>query len=401
MPTAPYSTFTQPLPTIMAFEASSTPIQLKTVLCSRCQDQFVADSTPDIPKDVFREHSAFSASERYDEKIAEVESVLEKLKSEREVLLCRYNSRRHSVSSFRRLPAEVLEEILLEACYTQETETTNSDDVVPFYPIKIAECRRRRVVPLAVSHVCFKWRQLIIGAACFWTSFVVELQHEGQDYSSDQMFRIFLERSKQWSLRVRIDIPDNTIYHPRVTPFLRDLIIRASDLQLHCFMEWEGDLERDLSLPSLRSLTLFNHHRDTDGCPQALLVAPKLTSLSILGFGGLLKSMVFSQHIKMWQCWDDIEPSELIAFSQTHPQLEEFYWDVDAYKLTYHACCEVQLPSVRRLVITKDTHHSHALCCLQPSILREFIYDLNPKYDPPKLVLFIAFLRRSSFTLGQ
>ncbi|KAJ8081262.1 hypothetical protein PM082_007091 [Marasmius tenuissimus] len=77
---------------------TATPVQLKTLLCSLCQNKMLST----IPNEVFRNRSVFPALdvealhdvmaselrllERYDEKITDLVFVLGKLKSEREEL---------------------------------------------------------------------------------------------------------------------------------------------------------------------------------------------------------------------------------------------------------------------------------------------------------------------------
>ncbi|KAJ8081263.1 hypothetical protein PM082_007092 [Marasmius tenuissimus] len=151
------------------------------------------------------------------------------------------------------------------------------------------------------------------------------------------MTKILLERSQQKPFTIRVDTPKAQENISLATPFLQNLITRASDLQLSCFIRRNRDMLRGLSFPFLRTLTLVNDNYF--GCPGALMAAPELTSVFVEGTGGLLTETIFPRRLLKWKPWSDIRMSQSVSSKLSNSNFEAFDEDDEAAKAGVEQFC--------------------------------------------------------------
>ena len=135
---------------------------------------------------------------RYDEHIAQLQSVIQSVINERQKLLEHHVKWKHAIAGIRRLPVETLTEIFSLACHEDQPERdsqpqVNDDNVL------------RYISAFCLSHVCSQWRAILLAIPKLWATLVVDLRHE--TCTSMSMVMLYLKRSKDASLNIRLRFP--------------------------------------------------------------------------------------------------------------------------------------------------------------------------------------------------
>ncbi|KAL0570781.1 hypothetical protein V5O48_011175 [Marasmius crinis-equi] len=176
---------------------------LDTTTCHQCNHKFVAP-IPIEPLSPQTLHSDCIPSEAeisqykpvvevqeailrlYDEEIARLQGILDKLMKERDMVQDRIRERCSAASSVRRTPNEIWIEIF-QYCV---------DDEFSFS----ANCERVSKPGLDISQVCSRWRRIACCTPTLWTSFLIDLYDVKQDLCS--VIVLYLKRSGALPLRV-------------------------------------------------------------------------------------------------------------------------------------------------------------------------------------------------------
>ncbi|KAK7044055.1 hypothetical protein VNI00_007770 [Paramarasmius palmivorus] len=180
-----------------------------TILCSRCRLTFTPEPTNQpVSSDIIRSHRPPTDSEiyqtkslleqdgfeliRYDEELYRIRGVLAKLEGERNALCKRIEERGSWLAPVRRLPAEILEDIL-------DFAKSGSQ-----YSLSIKQNTFESGVHI-LSQVCWFWRHTTMSRPTWWNRLFVDISHLSDgivdllnaclEYSSDDELSIYIEDS--------------------------------------------------------------------------------------------------------------------------------------------------------------------------------------------------------------
>ncbi|KIK66072.1 hypothetical protein GYMLUDRAFT_957049 [Collybiopsis luxurians FD-317 M1] len=128
---------------------------------------------------------------------------------------------------------------------------------------------------LSIASVCSRWRKLAISCADIWSSFDVGFfALEETDPQLEARLDMFLERSRDRPL-------DLHIMYPKPEHILFPKLVKHSNRWRHLTLEGEIDLDLQISLPSLETLTFdSDDHRDVMGFGLIPSVPNKLRKIS-------------------------------------------------------------------------------------------------------------------------
>ncbi|KAK1230236.1 hypothetical protein PQX77_006664 [Marasmius sp. AFHP31] len=249
-----------------------------TFFCDRCNPPF--DTTtiqplPVYPPDHIPTDSevseAFVAIEngkrvlaRYDEEILHLQSRLSQVERQRQRLNERINQTRQSISTMKRVPTEIWQEIFAFACLSSAWSLAISDNNVIATPLKI-------------SHVCSRWRRIIRAVPRFWSSISLDIVHPCGD--AVNLIETYISASKGYPLTIYIwenyEISDSFEYiHDAIVDLGLDGVLALQKLmryvgqceELHIEVSWEilaavAD-PGEVSFPVLRSLKAIRQPGD-------------------------------------------------------------------------------------------------------------------------------------------
>ncbi|KAJ8076372.1 hypothetical protein PM082_000793 [Marasmius tenuissimus] len=149
-----------------------------STFCDKCNPLFdttIIQSLPVYPADHVPTESEVSEAlvavedgkrilARYDDEILHLKSRLSGVERQRQRLDERINQTRQSVSTIKRVPTEIWQEIFAFACpaSTWSLAITGNDVIA---------------TPLKISHVCSRWRSIIRAAPRLWSSISLDIMH--------------------------------------------------------------------------------------------------------------------------------------------------------------------------------------------------------------------------------
>ncbi|KAL0569954.1 hypothetical protein V5O48_012003 [Marasmius crinis-equi] len=121
----------------------------------------------------------------YDEEIARLQPILENLKHQRSQVQDRINKRRSVISVLRRFPTEILGEIFWHCVGDVSLYITR---------------RRFSTVALNISHVCSRWRTIVIGLPNLWSTIAVDFYKLYSELKP--VMKLYLDRSGDHPLKI-------------------------------------------------------------------------------------------------------------------------------------------------------------------------------------------------------
>ncbi|THU78252.1 hypothetical protein K435DRAFT_700442, partial [Dendrothele bispora CBS 962.96] len=181
----------------------------RTVLCSACKRDLV---TPDLPcdlshRDILRSGSIPSklvASQvehaiahwspvitQYDAEIETLEGILEELRSKKGEIQGYLDERQKLWSPIRKLPVEILGEIF----------ATCSDNGLLITGVPKGKIS---APTLALSHVCFLWRKIILSTPSLWARMSVDFVHAEKERARS-LVELYLTRSRPAPLTCKLE----------------------------------------------------------------------------------------------------------------------------------------------------------------------------------------------------
>ncbi|KAJ3816358.1 hypothetical protein F5880DRAFT_1641140 [Lentinula raphanica] len=120
--------------------------------------------------------------------------VTQKLEEQQRFLQAYEAGIKHITSPIQRLPLEILGLIFQYVCCGKDTT-----DILNHYKTRPYEVTTR-LPTLDVSSVCSRWHRFVTSTPILWTSF----GHEGDNFVSRDLVRMFLERSRSALIDFRI-----------------------------------------------------------------------------------------------------------------------------------------------------------------------------------------------------
>ncbi|KAL0571019.1 hypothetical protein V5O48_010940 [Marasmius crinis-equi] len=271
---------------------------LRTILCQRCNNDFIVPFHPDIPIELLRSSSIaepeISAQRqlltsesqsliKYDEEIDRIASALQKLESERSALRERILHRRSFLLSQARIPLEIWGHIFTEVCY--------QDKAAMFYdqPVSFISARfdyRLRSVPLLLSQVCSHWRQILLNLPSIWAHADITLPYLTPSRLTKLGSLLTNARGYPLTLLIHGSLGHrDDDFTSQIRMFLCEAFARSKHIGLHLHLLSSFDFQNRLSFPILQSLTVASFGGSDDShfgsIPQvdAFFAPPSLTRL--------------------------------------------------------------------------------------------------------------------------
>ncbi|KAJ8084472.1 hypothetical protein PM082_003242 [Marasmius tenuissimus] len=259
------------------------PLQLQpTTICHRCNYLFTPSIVPPLSStslqysyvptetELRSVHNLIEMDEhlvaRYNKEIARLRQTMEKLEREKAMVESRIAQRCGFVSSLRRFPVEVLNQIFSYVCSLEEhTRPGFADNAsLSISPFRIT------TPTLNLSQVCSRWRDIVIRKPSLWSSIDLKCIGEFRESDPRPLLNLYVERMQGcllnlyfvslWDLMEDEDIG----YDLARTAF--QLFSRCKSLSLRChkssvFFDLIPRLE-DNSLPHLK---MFYNHNTGEG----------------------------------------------------------------------------------------------------------------------------------------
>ncbi|KAK1233661.1 hypothetical protein PQX77_003156 [Marasmius sp. AFHP31] len=418
------------------------PLQLQpTTICHRCSHLFTPSTVPPLSStslqynyvptetELRRVHNLIQADEhlvaRYNEEIARLRQTMEKLEREKAVVESRIAQRHGFVSPLRRFPVEVLNQIFSYVCSLEERTKPGFADsaslsISPF---------RVTTPTLNLSHVCSRWRDIVIQKPSLWSSIDIKCIGEFREGDPRPLLSLYLERTQGCLLNLYFvslwgSIEDEVIGHDLAwTAF--QLFPRCKSLSLRClksavFFDLIPRLE-DNSLPHLQMFYSYNTgegDRFNEGPGEidndesrsfwgAIRNAPNLITVGT-SFTPSITTILPCDHLTSLAI-ESISVEDRPSWSHVFTALPHVqhlrlnFWDNHAGSTDTAETSVVELPDLRVLDISAGSHvHLQNVFgvlstpALQ-SVNLELKYDVNPSIRPdPGQVAFAAMLERSS-----
>ncbi|KAK7051607.1 hypothetical protein VNI00_004586 [Paramarasmius palmivorus] len=151
---------------------------------------------------------------QYDQEIARLRDVLAQLKIQRQALYTRTQRRRSQISPIRRLPNEILEEVLSMICM-REFGLGHSLHIL----LADDESKSQTVTAttLNLTHVSFHWRQVVKASARLWSSIRIAFTANTRHLVYGDILKLYLSQAKEHPLDLRlIRHPSTQHFHPPV-----------------------------------------------------------------------------------------------------------------------------------------------------------------------------------------
>ncbi|THU88163.1 hypothetical protein K435DRAFT_730149, partial [Dendrothele bispora CBS 962.96] len=186
----------------------------RTVLCSACKRDLVTRDLPfnSLRQDILRSMwipSELDASQieyeiansssdiaKYNAEIETLEGVLEELRRRKSEIQRYSDERRNLLSPIRKLPIEILGEIFATSC------SDNGLSIAAFPEGRIS------APTLALSHVCFLWRKVILSTPSLWARMSVDFVHAEKERARS-LVELYLTRSRPAPLTCKLEALDS------------------------------------------------------------------------------------------------------------------------------------------------------------------------------------------------
>ncbi|KAL0064645.1 hypothetical protein AAF712_008343 [Marasmius tenuissimus] len=213
-------------------------------LCQHCCMLFQQMLHPPPPTNAYRnpmvyQHDRLTEEARirdditslqaYDDQLLKIDVVRDQLIAHRAEARRRIQCRQHLLSSFRKIPPEIWEQIFFTFCFSDDETNLRDGQYYPhlLYPIQISE--HRHMKPYMLSQVCFHWRNIVNQCHALWTRISIDLSlflPSGDAPLQKQALRtlrVISERSGRLPLELRLEsyaLDEDRSYFA-VTPSLR------------------------------------------------------------------------------------------------------------------------------------------------------------------------------------
>ncbi|KAK7033576.1 hypothetical protein VNI00_012800 [Paramarasmius palmivorus] len=294
--------------------AESAPKKLTLCSCSQHALPSYQNIPPPLPesissnylptqKEAHETHELIEREEQilgqYREEMSRVRRLLEVLQAETKVLEERLSIRRAAVSTIRKIPVEVLDEIFGIVCHPENTPHGWQKQ-----SLYIARQTITHPTALAISHTSSHWRRIMIARPHLWASIFVNIRGLQKDIRP--LLSVYLQNSSGAPLDLRIveTTPKRriTIGNSTITPFnaTRDLgkhgieafqllfghLSRCGRLEMN--VRWEvlmpdvvGTPDPTIAFPDLHTFTTSEEEWRAPWFCEALQEAPGLRSLDM------------------------------------------------------------------------------------------------------------------------
>ncbi|KAL0580151.1 hypothetical protein V5O48_001861 [Marasmius crinis-equi] len=221
--------------------------------------------------------------------IAFHEGLVNKMKADRVLLQHRIWTRKAFSAPIRRLPTEVLEEILLSVCAQERYDWFGQ----PIHPVAMYGNQNRNV-PSTLAQVCARWNLVVYNNPRFWASLTI-----GVPRTEVGCRRLAQVLDHSYPLPLTLAVEGNSTYPP-ITSFLL-LLISALARTFDLHVDYEFIAQEDLGgVIDCRGLTrLFVHVRGMSGAAEqygysrtqlaSLIQAPALESFGTDSFTELAR----------------------------------------------------------------------------------------------------------------
>ncbi|KAL0065365.1 hypothetical protein AAF712_007718 [Marasmius tenuissimus] len=402
---------------------------------------------PDPPLDLFRSFQPVSQSEatlqldfmesesqvlqRYDDQIAQANSVLRNLEDARRRIQTQLDARRSLFSAARRIPVEIWRDIFMRVCFPvgEGTEELYFGFHTPFSPIRVDISTPCRAIPLGLSQICLQWRKVAFGFPDLWSRMWIDLSHLTVGRMS--LLENFLPRSSGRPITLLLRTSMGYSWHrdglenliPRVRNFLQAAFEMSWDVEMYLDLLENFDFEGKLAVPQLESLTIISPFEQPDPSTsfpsdqvKTLLTAPSLNRLSTLNKLTWLSTeptqlLIPPPTLTTIECWDHVQYHHLTAISNACPMLTTMRLRVQhlgsddespppSMLLSFPLLQTLQIETISVSDPFRDFDNLILPSLTDLEISIPHVAELDPD-SPSRLLVLPSFLRRSGSSLKR
>ncbi|KAJ8096055.1 hypothetical protein PM082_022669 [Marasmius tenuissimus] len=356
----------------------------------------------------------------YDDQLLKIDVVRDQLIAHRAEARRRIQCRQHLLSSFRKIPPEIWEQIFFTFCFSDDETNLRDGQYYPhlLYPIQISE--HRHMKPYMLSQVCFHWRNIVNQCHALWTRISIDLSlflPSGDAPLQKQALRtlrVISERSGRLPLELRLEsyaLDEDRSYFA-VTPSLRrafkEAFSRTQYLDATIDIFRQIDFRGATAFPVLRCAVLENHGDLSLPAPglftndqvQILLRAPQLQCISITTLRWVVGISPFPlRHLTNFTCYGILTRSDLEHLHHTCPTLHNLNIRVNWTTVAGERPDVLMFAELRGLVLH---HDGWSPVSVLQHIVAPSLTDLthySPSGGSDTVDAFTDFVDRSACTL--